>query len=277
MTALYSVSGMPRCSLSISISFSSKSLILSWSGGVAAGGEEGGAQGGVRGTGHPSREGLLKRKWPGRPRPGRLAPRQPRTLVLEHKRDSVAVVVGLHGDDIVVSRALQHLGLTVPPKRGKRPAVSRRTAGRPTHTAYSCRRRPPGLGGGARRSVQGRARKAGGLPCSVPRVCLCPAPALCGGGTHHVGQVHAHADVAVTPVVLEPVGPEQEGDQGHVGAVHGLQAEARGRAVEVGISHQLLDAVQHLRRRRMRRGDAGQGGQARERQAGRRTAKRQGR
>ena len=32
-TAEYSVSGMPRCSLSMSISFSSKSLILSWSGG----------------------------------------------------------------------------------------------------------------------------------------------------------------------------------------------------------------------------------------------------
>lgn len=35
-TALYSVSGIPRCSLSMSMSLSSKSLILSWSEGARA-------------------------------------------------------------------------------------------------------------------------------------------------------------------------------------------------------------------------------------------------
>jgi len=39
----------------------------------------------------------------------------------------------------------------------------------------------------------------------------------------HVLQVHAHAQVAVTSVVLKPVGAQLQGDQGDVAGIHGLQ------------------------------------------------------
>ena len=67
-----------------------------------------------------------------------------------------------------------------------------------------------------------------------------------GPGPRHIGQVHAHAQAAVAAVVVEAIAAQQQRDERHVRGVHGLQAEARRRAVEVRIGHQVLHGLQHL-------------------------------
>mgnify|MGYP003702187473 CR=1 FL=1 len=62
----------------------------------------------------------------------------------------------------------------------------------------------------------------------------------------HVVEVHPHGEVAVAAVVLEPLGAEEQRDEGDVAGIHGLQREPRPRAVEVGVRHQLPDRLQHL-------------------------------
>ena len=46
--------------------------------------------------------------------------------------------------------------------------------------------------------------------------------------------------------MLEAFGSEQEGDERHVAGVHGLEGEAGGGAVEVGVVDEILDRFQHL-------------------------------
>jgi hypothetical protein len=91
---------------------------------------------------------------------------------LEHEGDGVGPVVGLDGDDVVVSGAAEHLG--------------------------------------------------------------------------HVVEVHAHGEVAVAAVVLEPLGAEEQRDERDVAGIHGLQREPRPGAVEVGVGDQLPDRLQDL-------------------------------
>lgn len=62
----------------------------------------------------------------------------------------------------------------------------------------------------------------------------------------HVVEVHAHGEITVAAVVLEALGSQKESNQCHVARVHGLEGEARGRAIEVGIVHQLSDRLQDL-------------------------------
>ena len=52
---------------------------------------------------------------------------------------------------------------------------------------------------------------------------------------NHVFQVHAHADVPVTSVVLKAIRAQVEGDERDMTGVHGLKGKARCAAVEVGI------------------------------------------
>lgn len=59
-------------------------------------------------------------------------------------------------------------------------------------------------------------------------------------------EVHAHGAVAVAAEVVEAVGAEKEGDERDVAGVHGLEGEAGGGAIEVGIGDQLPDCFQHL-------------------------------
>lgn len=94
------------------------------------------------------------------------------TGALKHEGDGVAAIVGLEGDDVIVSGTLQHLG--------------------------------------------------------------------------HVVEVHAHGDVAVAAIVLEALGSEEQSHQSHVARVHGLKRKPGGRAVEVGIVHQVLDGLHNL-------------------------------
>jgi len=46
--------------------------------------------------------------------------------------------------------------------------------------------------------------------------------------------------------VLEAIGLELHGDEGDVGGVHGLEGNARGRAVEVGLGDEILDGLDEL-------------------------------
>ena len=62
--------------------------------------------------------------------------------------------------------------------------------------------------------------------------------------------VHANAHVAVASVVLEAVGLELHRHQRHVGRVHCLQGDACGRAVEVGLGHEVLDGLDELLEKR---------------------------
>lgn len=62
----------------------------------------------------------------------------------------------------------------------------------------------------------------------------------------HVVEVHAHGEVAVAAVVLEALRSEEEGHQGHVARIHGLEREPRRRAVEVGVVDQVLGRFQNL-------------------------------
>ena len=93
-------------------------------------------------------------------------------LALKHEGDGVAAVLSLHGDDVIVAGALEHLG--------------------------------------------------------------------------HVVEVHAHAEGAVAPEVVEAVRAQHEGHEGDMGRVHGLEAEPGRGAIKVGICHQILDGLQHL-------------------------------
>jgi hypothetical protein len=176
--AWYSASGIPRCSLSMSISFISKSAILSWSVSFIYLSINGSSKktkifiyslmvvptSKREGKG---REGKTKDK-----EKGNQNKRSYRTGGLKHEGDRVSAVVGLDGDDVVIASAAQHLG--------------------------------------------------------------------------HVGKVHAHGEVTVAAVVLEALGAEQEGDEGDVAGVHGLEGEAGGGAVEVGVVHQLAHGVHNL-------------------------------
>ena len=94
------------------------------------------------------------------------------TWTFEHEGDGITAVIGLEGDDIVVTGALEHLG--------------------------------------------------------------------------HVVEVHAHGYVAVAAIVLEALGSEKKRHEGDVAGVHGLEREAGGGAVEVGIVHEVLDRLHDL-------------------------------
>lgn len=59
-------------------------------------------------------------------------------------------------------------------------------------------------------------------------------------------EVHAHGEGAIAAEVLEAVGSEEEGNEGHVAGIHGLEGEAGGGAVEVGVRHQILYRFQNL-------------------------------
>lgn len=110
MVAEYSVSGMPRCSLSMSMSLSSNSEMRSWS--AARGGGRGGereARAGKKGTAAGQR-GLVRFLAPGgagRPSAGR----RQRACALEHEGHNIPSVISLHGDDVVLVCALEHLAL----------------------------------------------------------------------------------------------------------------------------------------------------------------------
>jgi hypothetical protein len=71
---------------------------------------------------------------------------------------------------------------------------------------------------------------------------------VAGAAEHlgHVIEVHAHGEVAVAAVVLEPLGAEEQGDERDVAGVHGLQREPGPGAVKVGIGDQLADGLQDL-------------------------------
>ncbi|PON36308.1 hypothetical protein PanWU01x14_329400, partial [Parasponia andersonii] len=58
----------------------------------------------------------------------------------------------------------------------------------------------------------------------------------------HAVEVHAQGEVPITAIVLEPFGSEEEGEAG----VHGLEREAGGGAVEVGIVDEVLERFQNL-------------------------------
>lgn len=62
----------------------------------------------------------------------------------------------------------------------------------------------------------------------------------------HGGKVDAKGDVAVGTEMLETFGAEEEGDEGDVGRVHGLEGDAGAGAVEVGVSDEVLHAVHEL-------------------------------
>ncbi|PON87572.1 hypothetical protein TorRG33x02_165650, partial [Trema orientale] len=62
----------------------------------------------------------------------------------------------------------------------------------------------------------------------------------------HVVEVHAQGEVPITAIVLEPFGSEEEGDESDVAGVHGLEREAGGGAVEVGIVDEVLERFQNL-------------------------------
>lgn len=53
----------------------------------------------------------------------------------------------------------------------------------------------------------------------------------------HGRDVDAEVGGVVTPVRVEAIRSEEQGDQGHVAGVHGLQADAGAAAVKVGIGH----------------------------------------
>mmetsp|Transcript_6029 Transcript_6029/g.15552 ORF Transcript_6029/g.15552 Transcript_6029/m.15552 type:complete len:342 (+) Transcript_6029:39-1064(+) len=63
---------------------------------------------------------------------------------------------------------------------------------------------------------------------------------------HEVADVQAHGDVPVAPVVLEPLGLQQDVDQGDVARVHGLERKPIGTAVEVALRDDVLDGIKHL-------------------------------
>lgn len=62
----------------------------------------------------------------------------------------------------------------------------------------------------------------------------------------HGAQVDAELEAAVAAVVLEALGVEHEGDQRDVARVHGLEGDALGRAVEVGIGDEVLHGLEDL-------------------------------
>ncbi len=62
----------------------------------------------------------------------------------------------------------------------------------------------------------------------------------------HAGQVDAERQVPVASVVLESLGLEHEWDEGHVRAVHSLQAHSIATAVPWGLVQQVLDGFHHL-------------------------------
>ncbi|KAI3419455.1 uncharacterized protein J3R85_013140 [Psidium guajava] len=61
-----------------------------------------------------------------------------------------------------------------------------------------------------------------------------------------VAEVDARGDVAVAAVVVEALWAEEEGDEGHVAGVHGLEREPGRGAVEVGLVDEFLDRFEDL-------------------------------
>ena len=182
---------------------------------------------------------------------------------LEHESHDIAGVIRLHGDDVLVARALEHLGLlTYQTVRGsvfcliRGKGVERVRRG---HRGAGSRRRAPS--GGDRKVLTfaifskkttlffpeplARSRKdARGAP--EEDLIWCGDRAGAVSMTHHVGEVHAHGHVAVAAVVLEAVRSEEEGHEGDVGGVHRLEREAVVGAVEVGVGDEILDGLEHL-------------------------------
>eukprot|EP00968_Pinguiococcus_pyrenoidosus_P002525 scaffold143_cov260-Pinguiococcus_pyrenoidosus.AAC.18 len=62
----------------------------------------------------------------------------------------------------------------------------------------------------------------------------------------HVGHVEPQRHVAVAAEEIEALRAEKEGHEGHVRRVHGLQAEAGFRALQVRVGDQLIDGADHL-------------------------------
>ena len=62
----------------------------------------------------------------------------------------------------------------------------------------------------------------------------------------HAVQVHSHGELSVTSELVESVVSESDGDQGHVGVVHGLELDPAVGAVPGRLLQQVLDGLQHL-------------------------------
>lgn len=60
------------------------------------------------------------------------------------------------------------------------------------------------------------------------------------------GEIHAHDEVPVAAVLVEPLGAEVEGHERHVRVVHGLQLDPRVGAVPRRLVQQVLDGLQDL-------------------------------
>ena len=54
----------------------------------------------------------------------------------------------------------------------------------------------------------------------------------------HMVKVHAHGEGTIAAEVLEAIGSEEEGN---VARIHGLEGEAEGGAIEIGVNHQIVD------------------------------------
>mmetsp|Transcript_37364 Transcript_37364/g.98845 ORF Transcript_37364/g.98845 Transcript_37364/m.98845 type:complete len:345 (+) Transcript_37364:1-1035(+) len=62
----------------------------------------------------------------------------------------------------------------------------------------------------------------------------------------HGGQVDTERDVAVAAVVVEAIGTQEQRNERHMARVHGLQRDASRRAVEVGLSDEVLHGLGDL-------------------------------
>ena len=62
----------------------------------------------------------------------------------------------------------------------------------------------------------------------------------------HTVQVHSHGELSVASELVEAVVSERDGDQRHVGVVHGLELDAAVGTVPGGLLQQVLDGLQHL-------------------------------
>jgi hypothetical protein len=70
------------------------------------------------------------------------------------------------------------------------------------------------------------------------------------GGAEHLcerAQVDTEGDVAVAAEGRKGLGPQQHGDEGNVGVVHGLQRNTRVIAVEIAVLDKVLDGVDNLK------------------------------
>merc|ERR1719186_1541616 len=62
----------------------------------------------------------------------------------------------------------------------------------------------------------------------------------------HAFQPHPHGELPVASELVEPVGPEIDGDQGDVRIVHGLQLDTTVAAIPSGFFQEVLQGLQNL-------------------------------